>query len=87
MCSVSVSLRLTAKDITVHTAFTEEEMLQRFIYHWQQDFPDIVTGWNVKFFDIPYLVNRIKRVLGEDRSEEDLSVEQDQGEDHHEDGS
>jgi DNA polymerase elongation subunit (family B) len=53
------------KDITVHTAFTEEEMLQRFIHHWQSDFPDIVTGWNVKFFDIPYLVNRIKRVLGE----------------------
>jgi len=56
------------EDITVHTAFTEEEMLQRFIYHWQQDFPDIVTGWNVKFFDIPYLVNRIKRVLGEDEA-------------------
>ena len=29
------------------------------------DYPDIVTGWNIKFFDIPYLINRIKRVLGE----------------------
>ena len=27
---------------------------------------DIVTGWNTEFFDIPYLCNRIKYVLGED---------------------
>lgn len=55
-------------DITVHTAFTEEEMLERFLRVWRDDYPDIVTGWNVKFFDIPYLVNRIKRVLGEDEA-------------------
>jgi DNA polymerase elongation subunit (family B) len=30
------------------------------------DYPDIVTGWNVKFFDIPYLVNRITNLLGEE---------------------
>ena len=26
--------------------------------------PDVITGWNVKFFDIPYMVNRISKVLG-----------------------
>jgi DNA polymerase elongation subunit (family B) len=26
---------------------------------------DVVTGWNIEFFDIPYLINRIKRVLGD----------------------
>ena len=29
------------------------------------NYPDIITGWNSRFFDIPYLVNRIVRVLGE----------------------
>ena len=26
--------------------------------------PDVITGWNVRFFDIPYLVNRVERILG-----------------------
>ena len=43
---------------------TEEELLESFINIWSRKFPDIVTGWNIKFFDIPYLVNRIRRVLG-----------------------
>ena len=42
----------------------EFEMLQQFIDSWQHILPDIITGWNVQFFDIPYIVNRIKRVLG-----------------------
>jgi DNA polymerase elongation subunit (family B) len=28
--------------------------------------PDVITGWNTKFFDIPYLVNRFRKILGED---------------------
>lgn len=28
--------------------------------------PDVVTGWNIRTFDIPYLVNRINRLMGED---------------------
>ena len=28
--------------------------------------PDVVTGWNIKGFDIPYLVNRTRKVLGEE---------------------
>jgi DNA polymerase elongation subunit (family B) len=27
--------------------------------------PDVITGWYIEFFDIPYMVNRIKRILGE----------------------
>ena len=26
--------------------------------------PDVITGWNVRFFDIPYLINRVDRILG-----------------------
>ncbi len=53
-------------DITYIQCNTEDELLQRFISFWGANFPDVVTGWNSRFFDIPYLVNRIKVRLGED---------------------
>ena len=43
----------------------EIDLVKRFIDEWTGDYPDIITGWNVKFFDIPYLVNRITKLLGE----------------------
>ena len=43
----------------------EQQMLKEFVIFWQQNYPDIVTGWNSDFFDIPYLVRRIERELGE----------------------
>jgi len=39
-----------------------------FIQHWALHTPDVVTGWNTKFFDIPYLVNRFRKILGEDKA-------------------
>ena len=45
---------------------SEAELLKSFIDIWVANMPDIVTGWNIKFFDIPYLVNRINRVLNEE---------------------
>lgn len=44
----------------------EIDLLKRFVDEWSGDYPDIITGWNVRMFDIPYLVNRITRLLGED---------------------
>lgn len=44
----------------------EVDLIKRFIDEWAFDYPDIITGWNVERFDIVYLVNRIRRVLGED---------------------
>jgi DNA polymerase elongation subunit (family B) len=45
---------------------TEAALLQRFIQIWQMDYPDVVTGWNVEYFDIQYIVTRIIRLLGEE---------------------
>lgn len=45
---------------------TEKAMLIKFIKHWTDNYPDIVTGWNVEFFDIQYIVTRIARLFGED---------------------
>lgn len=44
----------------------EKSMLIAFITYWQQNCPDIVSGWNISQFDIPYIVNRIMRELDED---------------------
>jgi DNA polymerase elongation subunit (family B) len=44
----------------------EYQLLKFFVKFWQEKCPDVLTGWNTKFFDVPYLVNRIRKVLGED---------------------
>ena len=46
----------------------EKELLYKFVDIWNRPFikPDIITGWNIEFFDIPYLVNRIRNICGED---------------------
>jgi DNA polymerase elongation subunit (family B) len=44
----------------------EISLCKRFLRDWQDNYPDIITGWNTEFFDIPYLVNRFKQLLGED---------------------
>lgn len=45
----------------------EVDLLEKFIKVWQssQYSPDVVTGWNIEFFDIPYLMRRLENVLGE----------------------
>ena len=46
---------------------TEYELLTDFINWWmiEENCPEVVTGWNSELYDIPYLVRRIDRVLGE----------------------
>lgn len=44
----------------------EAEMLSAFIELWRAEDYDIITGWNTQLFDIPYLVNRIAKILGDD---------------------
>ena len=48
--------------------YDEEALLKTFITIWNNKYvkPDIVTGWNCEFFDIPYLINRIRNICGED---------------------
>lgn len=43
----------------------EYTLLSKFLKLMQVIDPDVITGWNVEGFDIPYLVNRMKRILGE----------------------
>jgi len=50
----------------------EHELMLQFLNCWQALDLDIVTGWNIEFFDIPYLVNRIK-FLFDDKQAKRLS--------------
>jgi DNA polymerase elongation subunit (family B) len=44
----------------------EYTLCKSFLEFWRKNYPDIVTGWNIRFFDFPYLVNRFKRILSEE---------------------
>lgn len=43
---------------------TEEGLLNSFLMLWEEINPTIVTGWNTNGFDLPYLYNRLRQVLG-----------------------
>ena len=49
--------------INTYTFTNEKDLLERFIDIWEGEDPDIVTGWNVKFFDMPYLYARMDRII------------------------
>ena len=46
----------------------ESDLIRRFLDLWTRWHPDVVTGWNVEQFDIPYLTNRITKLFGEDEA-------------------
>jgi DNA polymerase elongation subunit (family B) len=48
----------------------EFDLLRKFITFHKEDYPDVITGWNVQLFDIAYLSARIDRVLGQDAVKE-----------------
>ena len=55
----------TQNNVTYHYYPDEVAMLNAFLYWWSQNTPDVVTGWNVRLYDIPYLCGRINRIMGE----------------------
>jgi DNA polymerase elongation subunit (family B) len=60
----------TNKDKTVKYVKCRDEytLCKTFLDDWEKDYPDVISGWNIKFFDIPYLVNRFNRILGEEQT-------------------
>ena len=43
----------------------EWTLCKKFIELWSRKYPDVITGWNTKFFDIPYLINRFNKIVGD----------------------
>jgi len=55
----------TDENVTYFKCRDEYTLSKKFLEFWTKNYPDIVTGWNIKFFDFPYLVNRFNRILSE----------------------
>ena len=57
--------RSSKDDVEVIPYSTEKDLLTAFLSAYTTINPTIISGWNIDYFDIPYLFNRLKRVLGE----------------------
>ena len=53
------------EDVHYVKCVSEDELLEKFLKFWETHKPDVITGWNSKFYDLPYIVHRIKYRLGE----------------------
>lgn len=53
------------KNIVYIECESERHLLNCFLSWWTQNTPDIITGWNCKFYDIPYICGRLQRILGD----------------------
>ena len=53
-------------DVDYRICKDEADLLFKFLDTWSIIQPDVITGWNTEFFDIPYLCNRITKILGSD---------------------
>jgi len=55
------------KNVIYKSFQTERDLLNDFINWWmvEDNTPEVITGWNIELYDIPYLVRRLDRILGE----------------------
>lgn len=45
---------------------SEKELFIKFLEYFADDYPDVLSGWNSTGFDIPYIINRCTKILGEE---------------------
>lgn len=55
----------TREDVSYVKCSDELNLLSRFLDYYEHNAPDVITGWNTKMFDIPYLVNRTRKLMGD----------------------
>ena len=58
----------TQKNVKYIECESEYALLNSFLHYWENNTPEVVTGWNIEFFDIPYICGRLNRVLGDKRA-------------------
>jgi len=59
-------LDVDPEDIEFTMFQSEDDLLRHFKRIWVNDYPDIVTGWNVEYFDIQYIITRMISLFGEE---------------------
>ena len=63
---LKTELDIPPEKIQYYHCKSESDLLVRFVGWWSysENTPDILTGWYTKMFDVPYLVNRISKIIG-----------------------
>jgi DNA polymerase elongation subunit (family B) len=56
------------ENVVYHKCRDEYTLCKAFIQYWEDNCPDVISGWNVQLFDIPYLINRFEKIVGEEHS-------------------
>lgn len=51
---------------TYYKCKNERDLLKSFMKFWRDDPPDVVTGWNIHGYDIPYIINRLPKIFEDD---------------------
>lgn len=51
-------------NVVIESFVHEEDLLSAFLTKWEEIRPSIVSGWNTNYFDLPFLYNRLRVVLG-----------------------
>ncbi len=58
----------TQKNVKYIECESEYSLLNSFLHYWNNNYPEVITGWNIQFFDIPYICGRLVRNLGEKKA-------------------
>jgi len=53
-------------NVRYHKCNSESELFEKFMNFWKADPPDIFVGWNSEQFDIPYIINRGRKLLNDE---------------------
>ena len=65
ICFASRPFNNTRDDVRYVQCTDEYNLIDRFLEYWQTNTPEVITGWNCELYDIPYIVGRIERLMGE----------------------
>ena len=65
ICFASRPFNNTRDDVRYVQCTDEYNLIDRFLEYWERNTPEVITGWNCELYDIPYIVGRIERLMGE----------------------
>lgn len=55
-------------DFTYVYCNSERDLFLKLLEHLERDYYDIWTGWNIEYFDIPYIIGRMNKIIGEEET-------------------
>lgn len=58
----------TRDDVEYILCKDEKDLCLKFLDFWEADYPDIISGWNCRAYDVPYIVGRFNKILGDDET-------------------